>query len=165
MADRLMRSFVLTTSPLFCFALLLGCQSESTAPSTTQQVVINNQAFVLELALDDASRQRGLAGHETIAPDGGLLFVFPDSGLRRFWMKDCLTDIDLIFLSAAGRVTAMHTMTVEAPDIPDERLSFYPSDYPAQFALEFAPGTLEHLGLELGQKIDLPFEKLKQRAR
>lgn len=135
-------------------------------------VTLGDRTFRLELALDAESRTRGLMDRESIDPDGGMLFAFPDVAMRSFWMKNCLTDMDIAFLDASGRITAMHTMRVEPPQRPDEaewayewRLRGYSSLRPAQFAIEVAPGTLEQLGLRRGDQVPLDWAALKRRAR
>lgn len=135
-------------------------------------MTLGDRTFRLELALDPESRTRGLMDRESIAPDGGMLFAFPDVAMRSFWMKNCLTDMDIAFLDASGRITAMHTMRVEPPQRPDEaewayewRLRGYSSLRPAQFVIEVAPGTLAALGLRRGEEVPLDWAALKRRAR
>ncbi len=144
--------------------LLVGCSPTAASTDTTQAVMIDGQSFELELALDDASRAQGLSGRASIATDGGMLFVFPEAEERVFWMRGCLVPIDIVFLGPGGRVVAMHRMQVESADTPDEAMTRYPSRYPAQFALEFAGGTLDRLALEEGDRVDLPLAALKARA-
>ena len=135
-------------------------------------VEIAGESFHLELAADPGTRVQGLMGRTEIARDGGMLFVFPDVAMRSFWMKDCLTDMDIIFLDGSGRVTATHEMTMEPPRRPDEsqlayelRLPGYSSLRPAQFAIELAPGSLDRLGVRTGDLIRLDLDALKRRAR
>jgi len=143
-----------------------GCQPTADPDAAdTQAVTIDGRTFTLELALDDESRARGLMGREQIDPDGGMLFVFPEEGRLSFWMKNCLTDIDVIFLDRDGRITRWHQMHPPAPGTPDSALKRYTSGYPAQFAIELRGGMTERLDLKRGQRIELPLERLKQRAR
>ncbi len=135
-------------------------------------VTLGDRTFRLELAVDAESRTRGLMDRESIDPDGGMLFAFPDVAMRSFWMKNCLTDMDIAFLDGSGRITAMHTMRIEPPQRPEEpewayewRLRGYSSLRPAQFAIEVAPGTLEELGLRRGDQVPLDWAALKRRAR
>jgi hypothetical protein len=149
-------------------ALLAGCQQRPTAenPPATQQVVINGQRFELELALTSQARYQGLSDRPSIPDDGGMLFVFPNAAPRVFVMRRCRFPIDLIYLGGNGRVVAMHRMSVEEdPDAPEWRLERYPSTWPAQFAIELKGGTLDRLGLKLGEAVDLPLESLKRLAR
>ncbi len=83
-------------------------------------------------------------------------------------MRDCLIDIDIMFLDAGGRIVAMYTMPVEEPRGANEsareyetRLKKYPSKYSAQYAIEIRGGLLETMNFGLGDKIELDFEYLK----
>ena len=132
----------------------------------TLPVTIKGEAFELELALTQASREQGLSDRPSIAADGGMLFVFPREEQRAFVMRRCLVPIDIAFLNAQGKVVWMHAMQVEAdPDAPDNRLKHYISHYPAQFAIELKEGTLRRLGLKQEDQIDLPLEELKAHTR
>jgi uncharacterized membrane protein (UPF0127 family) len=145
----------------------------SCAPDDRREpVTIGGERFRLEVVADPEGRRRGLMERTSLEPDGGMLFVFPESRLRSFWMGHCLIDIDLIFLDAGARVTAMHAMRAEAPQGANEsdaayrqRLPGYWSDAPAQYAIELAGGTLERLPLGVGDRIDLDTGRLAARAR
>ncbi|MBT8486984.1 MAG: DUF192 domain-containing protein [Phycisphaerales bacterium] len=152
--------------------LLTAC-----APPTNdgvETVTINGETFELELSADDASRAQGLMGRDHIPADGGMLFVFPDAQVRSFWMANCITDIDLMFLDPRGRVTAVHRMKTLPPRRADETVAAYEarcsaagsgSVYPAQFAIELAPGSLDRLGIGVEDRIELDLDRLKALAR
>lgn len=163
---------------------MTACSKNSTpsgnANTNVESVKIDGKVFHLELALDGETRFKGLSDREFIEPDGGMLFVFPRPSDQRFVMRDCPIDIDIIFLDPSGRITAMHHMPAEAPRDPEtepetgvpstdkyeQRLTRYPSRYPAQFVIELAGGMLENLDLSEGDLIDLNDpEGLKKRAK
>jgi uncharacterized membrane protein (UPF0127 family) len=149
-----------------------GASNQGSSSPATETVEIKGEEFELELSLDNASRTRGLGGRDRIDPDGGMLFVFPQPGLLSFVMRDCTTDIDLIFLDPAGYVTALHEMPVEEPQRWNEsvaeyeaRLTSYRSPLPAQFAIELAPGSIRRLGVRVEERITLDLARLKAMAR
>lgn len=153
--------------------LLPGCADSD--PST-RKIEIRGRQFVLELALDEETRQQGLMHREYIAPNGGMLFVFPDAGPypREFWMGHCLVDLDIIFLDAGQRITAMHHMKRERAIRPGESeeeyewsLPRYSSRLPILFAIELAGGTLETFEppLRIGERLAFEAEDLKERVR
>jgi len=87
-------------------------------------------------------------------------------------MRDCLVDIDVIFLNANARIVAMHHMPAEPPKGEDEsplayenRLPKYPSRFDSQFVIELKGGTLETLDISDGEQIDLDTERLRSMAR
>jgi hypothetical protein len=159
-----------------------GCREEP-VPAGHERVVIDGRTFDLELAVDEETRTKGLGGREFIPEDGGMLFVFPRPTRKQFIMRDCPVDIDIIFLDANARITAMHHMEAEPPRGPGEgvvgdwdprkaanrryeaRLKRYSSRGAAQFAVELQGGMLEALDLELGEKLDLDTDRLKEMAR
>lgn len=146
--------------------MLAGCEPGAvTSPPARQPVTIAGRTFDLELALDDDARYRGLSDRRSLADDGGMLFVFPRPHTLVFVMRRCLVPIDVVFLDPGGRVVATHAMRVEPYDQPEEVLKRYTSRYSAQFAIELRGGTAVALGLEEGQQIDLPTDRLKRLAR
>jgi uncharacterized membrane protein (UPF0127 family) len=135
-------------------------------------VSIGGETFTLELALDPATRQRGLSGRGAIPRHEGMLFVLPTPRPFAMVMRDCPAPIDVAFLDADGRIVSLHEMSVEPPRAPGEtprayesRLPIYPSGEPVQFAIETSGGRLRALGLTPGARIPLDREALVRRAR
>ncbi len=150
--------------------LSAGCREKSIAPGSaplpsTIDLTIKDHTFHLELATDPDSRHRGLSDRPSIPADRGMLFVFPRPDERDFVMRQCLVPIDIIFIGPGGRIVAIHEMQVEPYDTPEAALRRYRSGWPAQFAIELPGGTLEHLDLQAGQSLDLPWADLKQQTR
>ena len=149
--------------------LLAGCSDATpAADGDIERVTLGDRSFDLELAMAPTSRRDGLGGRETLPENGGMFFVFPDAQLRRFWMFDCVMPIDIAFIDPIGYVTAIHTMPHEELRGEKEslldyesRLPGYSSAYPAQFAIELAPGSFESLGIAAGDRISIPPERLK----
>ena len=152
-------------------AFIAGCEGNASSPRT-EKVVIEGKSWELEIASDQAAIETGLSNRATI-PDGtGMLFILPAPRIVGFWMKGCLTDIDIIFLDPNGRITATYRMKTEAPKIEAEtdkqyeaRLTSYSSRFPAQFAIELPPGSLDQLNVRFDDKIELDLERLKALAR
>ncbi len=103
---------------------------------------------------------------------GGMLFIYRDVRWRTFWMKNCLVDIDLVYLDGRGRIVRRHKMKKEPPRGADEteaayerRLKRYTSRRPAQFAIELNAGSIDRLKLKRGQTIELDLPRLRKMAR
>jgi uncharacterized membrane protein (UPF0127 family) len=147
--------------------LLSGCSKPSVIDGK-MPVTLDGETFLCEIVADEATRTLGLGGRTGLEEGTGMLFSFPDSRLRNFVMRDCLFDIDIIFIDSAGRIVAMHAMTVEEPKRADEsiyqyemRLTKYSSRFNAQYVIELTGGTLERLDLNDGDAIELDTEYLQ----
>ena len=165
------RPVTIALTLLLACATLNACRGQNSTPGT-ERIVIAGQTFQLEVASDIETITLGLMNRKTIPPGTGMIFIFPDAQARGFWMKNCLTDIDLIYLDTRGFVTSTHRMKVEPPKRDDEteaqyenRLISYPSGRPVQFAIELPPGSLDQLNVRFEDKIELDFKRLKALAR
>jgi len=117
------------------------------------RVRIGRHAWTVELALDDSSRQRGLAGRDEVPPGTGMLFVFPQERLVHFHMLNCRVGLDVAFISSGLRIVEIRTMPVE--DDPSDPKVSYSSRRPVRFALEVAAGAFARTGVKVGDRVEL----------
>jgi uncharacterized membrane protein (UPF0127 family) len=96
----------------------LGCDEKEPLPPGFERVTLNGREYRLELAADEEKRTKGLGGRAELPENGGMLFVFTRASRKQFLMRDCLIDIDIIFLDANARIIAMHHMPKEPPAGP-----------------------------------------------
>ncbi len=109
--------------------------------------------FQVEIAADDASRERGLMDRRYMAANQGMLFEFDRDAPVAFWMKDTYIPLDMIFIAPAGAVT--HIVANAEP--LSERV--IPSGGPCVAVLELNGGTAASIGLKVGDKVRHPFFK------
>ncbi len=149
---------------LFSLLMLACAGSAETLYQDNGTITANlkGHEVVLELKLSHASRAKGMAGRTAVPEGTGMLFVYRSERPLRFWMKDCLIPLDIAFLNAEGQVLATGTMPIEPdPANPKEIYSFAEA---GQFAIEMAAGKLKQIGLQRGDRIDLPWEALASAA-
>lgn len=130
----------------------------------TLNVPIGDRTFTMKLALTDQQRFDGLSHMTNEQIGDGMLFAFRRPRVLDFVMRDCLVPIDIVFVSPTGRVIETHEMQVPAVNTHELSLQRYPSRHAAIAALEFQAGTIKERGIKPGQSIDLPIDRLKQRA-
>jgi uncharacterized membrane protein (UPF0127 family) len=108
-------------------------------------------AFMVEIADDDAERERGLMFRPPLEDDRGMLFQFPDVAERGFWMKDTPSSLDILYIDPTGRIVsiARHTTPYSQTIIP--------SNGGAKGVLELRAGRSEEIGAEPGDTVRHPF--------
>jgi uncharacterized membrane protein (UPF0127 family) len=107
----------------------------------------------VEVAADPEARQRGLMHRVALAPDCGMLFVYPDEAPRSFWMQGTLIPLAAAFLDGSGRVLNIEEMAPPAPG--EARARTWSSAAPARFVLEMEAGWFSRKGVRPGDRIDL----------
>jgi hypothetical protein len=102
----------------------------------------------VELALTDADKNHGLMFRSRMSADDGMLFAYPDEGMRSYWMANTLIPLDIAFLDKDGILLNV----VETPCYPDPRNP--PPNYhtanslkPARYVLEMNLGWFKRKGL------------------
>lgn len=107
---------------------------------------IGKQRLTAEVAADEASRSRGLMFREKLAPDHGMLFVFPQAAQYCFWMKNTLVPLTVAFIDATGKIINLADMQ---PLSRDSHCAMAP----AQYALEMEQGWFARQGIRSGSQV------------
>lgn len=107
--------------------------------------------FWVEIADDDAERQRGLMERPPLADDRGMLFQFSDVAERGFWMHDTPSSLDIIYIDPRGRIVSIVERAAPEND------TILPSNGPASGVLELRAGRSDEIGAKPGDKIRHPF--------
>lgn len=106
---------------LFAGVGIFWLQSSSQTQKQFNTVVIGGETVHVTTVNTPESREKGLSGRESLAPDEGMLFVFSEEGFHAFWMKDMRFSIDIIWISE----------TLEVVDIAS---NVSPDTYPTSFS-------------------------------
>lgn len=123
-------------------------------PTSFKEVVIKDQVFLLEIADTPNKLIKGLAGREQLADNQGMLFIFPQAAEQSFWMKGMKFEIDLLWLDDVTIVGWEQNMALPASNSLDTDLPKYTSKQPVNAVLELPAGTIDRLGLEIGDIVD-----------
>ena len=105
------------------------------------------QTFQVEIADSPREREYGLMCRRALAPDRGMLFIFPAATPQAFWMRNTLIALDIIYIGPDGRVVSI---TRNARPLDESPL---PSSGPASAVLELAAGRAAQIGLLPGDRL------------
>ena len=142
---------------LFLFLLFLLSCSANIFPVSPQTIPlsIKDQLFTLELAQTIPQKIKGLSGRTTLCSNCGMLFIYQNDALHTFWMKDTLIPLDIIWLSATGKIINISHSTPVEKD-PAHPQNTYQPQLPARFVLELPAGSALSLGLKEDEQLNLP---------
>ena len=110
-------------------------------------MTISGQTFRVEVADTWLSRMRGLQNRTGIAPDQGMLFVFPRESRPGFWMKDVSFPLDVVFLNQEKTIVEVFE---SLPPCNGGICPTYKPSQPVKYALELPAGTIKKLNLSAG---------------
>jgi uncharacterized protein len=126
---------------------------QHSAPSALELIPleIRSQArthrFRVEVARSDEEQRHGLMFRESLGPDEGMLFPFPQPRPAHFWMKNTLIPLDMIFVRADGSIARIAVNTVP------HSLELVGVDEPVTAVLEIAGGRSVELGIGEGDQV------------
>ena len=154
-----------------CSVLLLGCSlpsnesAETITPDSELYLTINEagenpkrdniveaqigaQTFDLEVSDTKESREMGMMYRETMQYNEGMLFVFDVAARYRFWMKNTLIPLDILWLDEGKSVIHFETAN---PCYKDPCLPVGPTTGAAKYVIELPAGSfVEELGTVVG---------------
>jgi uncharacterized membrane protein (UPF0127 family) len=134
-------------------ALALACASKKSEPPVPQpRVVVETSAGArhavdVELARTDRERAKGLMDRTSLPEDGGMLFLFDETSVHSFWMKNTLIPLDMIFIDEDGRIAGI--VERAEPRTLTERTVGKPSRY----VLEVNGGWSRARGVRAGDRV------------
>lgn len=107
--------------------------------------------FMVEIADEEAERQRGMMYRDALADDRGMLFQFQDVQPRGFWMRNTPNSLDIIYVAPDGKIVSI---AANAVPFSEETL---PSDGPANGVVEVRGGRAAEIGAKPGDLVRHPF--------
>ena len=112
-----------------------------------------HNCFSVEIADSKEERAKGLMFREELCSDCGMLFVYEESGDYKFWMKNTLIPLDIIWWDSDYRV--IH-IAEAVPCVTDE-CELYGPDLDSTYILEVNSGVAKEIGLEIGEGLELVY--------
>jgi uncharacterized protein len=143
-------------SGLLGLVMCLYVSAQTSSPLRTVRITRGGEAqeiarFTVEVADEPEEWRQGLMERPTLAPEAGMLFIFPDVAPRSFWMMKTLIALDILFIDAHGYIINIHENV--PPCLPPRRCPSYASAAPARYVLEIAGGQSGARGIRVGDHL------------
>ncbi|MFH0874274.1 MAG: DUF192 domain-containing protein [Candidatus Komeilibacteria bacterium] len=124
-----------------------------TRVNTIKSVVIAGQQIAVQAVSSPDDLAKGLAGAADLPWDKGMLFLFPRQGNYKFWMKDMLIPLDIIWLRG-NMVVAISREVLPPADLNHQTdLPLYSSREPIDSVLELRSGFADRYGVQVGDSV------------
>ena len=125
--------------------VVTGCLHRDRLPS--QSLVIQGHEIRVEVADSPQERSQGLMFRDSMDPDRGMLFVYPDVRARSFWMENTTIPLSIAFIDEQGAIFRVRDM------VPLDRGHTF-SGLPARYALEMNRGWFAEHQVEPGALVE-----------
>lgn len=145
-------------SLILAFILLASCAaraegspdiSKPNPPLKTVTLESGGTRLLVELAMTEQERNRGLMYRKTLEDGKGMLFVFEYDQKLAFWMKNTSLPLSLAYLASDGTI-------LQILDLVPFSLEGRPSTRSARYALEVPQGWFDRAGLKVGDRFVIP---------
>ena len=119
------------------------------AAQDTLEIVSSSgvHAFAVELATNDAERERGLMYRKELPEGHGMLFDFQIEQPVAFWMHNTYIPLDMIFIAGDGHIAHI---AENAKPLSD---ALIPSGGPILAVLEVIAGTARKFSIAVGDRV------------
>jgi len=99
-----------------------------------------------EVANSYETRARGLMYRDSLAPNQGMLFVFPQTERHCMWMKNTPLPLSVAFIDSGGEIVSISDMSPHTEES-------HCAARPAKYALEMNRGWFSAKGIRAGTKL------------
>ncbi len=130
------KSFIL----LLIFNIFFSCQKSKT-------IYINDKKLYVEIADTKEERQKGMMFRDKLEKNNGMLFIFENTGVVSFWMKNTFIPLSIAFIDTNYTIVHMTDMSSLSED------TFYSSIFLIKYALEVNQGWFEKNNIKIGDKV------------
>ena len=119
---------------------------------SSNSVCIDETCFEVEVVDSLETRAKGLMFREQMDKDKGMWFVFEESKVYPFWMKNTLIPLDMIWVNENFEIVAIIENAVPCDSDPCKH---YNPETEALYVLEINAGLSSEYGLEIGNIISV----------
>ncbi len=111
------------------------------------KIKIGGEDHKVAVADNPELRQKGLSSVSQLGPGKGMLFIFPEVTKINMVMRDMSFDLDFIFIDRDWSILQLGSLTADS----EESIT---ANKPCYMVLEVISGTIEKLGLKVGDGLE-----------
>jgi hypothetical protein len=108
-----------------------------------------NVKITVELAKTSSEQYQGLSDRESLCQNCGMLFAWPEKGIRDFVMRNMNFPLDIIFI-ANQKIVKIESNLFPEGDTPQTN---YSSEVPVDHVLEVNGGLTDRYGIGVGDEV------------
>jgi uncharacterized protein len=120
----------------------------------TARVRMGGATIDLEVAKTPEEQSLGLMYRTELADNRGMIFIFDPPTMARFWMKNCLIPLDMVFVKG----DRIKHIAENVPPCQEEPCPLYSADTFVDKVIELRAGRARELNLKKGDKIALEMD-------
>lgn len=94
----IVHKWLLTPVGYLLFFIFSGVAAAIAIGFDSAQLIINGNSYTLEIAKTSKQRQQGLMFRQQLDRRKGMLFIYPQPGKHRIWMKDTHIPLSVIWI-------------------------------------------------------------------
>jgi uncharacterized membrane protein (UPF0127 family) len=106
--------------------------------------------LMIDLAVTNFEKEKGLGGSFFLSDNNGLLFVYDRDGYPAIWMKNMIFPIDIAWLNTDFRI-----VDIEKNVSPSSYPTAFRPDLPSRYVLEVNAGYFDLHGIDIGDMLEL----------
>src|SRR5690242_16045958 len=119
-------------APLLLAATL--CLPACASGGATPWVELKGKRYVVEVADDEAERERGLMFRDSMPADRGMLFVHEREEPQAYWMKNTKIPLDILYFDSSRKFVSAQKRV--PPCSAGDQCPPYPSEGNVRYVLE-----------------------------
>lgn len=131
-----------------------NAKSETKTSDDMINAKIKGKTYSLEVADTAQKRQQGLMYKEVMPQNEGMLFIFPNTSMYPFWMKNTLIPLDIIWLNEDKTVVFIKQNAQPCENTVKAVCNTIFPARPARYVIELNAGEVQKLKLANGDKIE-----------
>jgi len=145
------RRFRIILSLLLALSMLF-CKTPEQPAENQEPVVVFPDGFVVTLSVARTDREKalGLMFVPSLPDDRGMLFLNHSESMNPFWMKNCLINLDLLWLDANGTIV---DISRNLPPCQEDPCPNYFPKAPYTIVLEVRGNLAAEHGLAVGDRL------------